>query len=303
MANFVLLGVCFSLGALARRFSGLGPEAPRVLNLWVIWAALPALVVRTVHTISFEPKMLVGTLGLWLILGLAIGAAVLAVRRGWADRSTAGAVLLCAGLGNTVYIGLPLIEAIAGRSAMETASVIDQLGTFLALSTVAVPVAMLFSGQTPSALAVVRKVLTFPPFLAMVTGVALRGVALPAVVETVLSRLSDTLTPMTLVALGFQWSLSSLQGLARPMVVGLGYKLVLAPVVMWLLMFAVDRQMTLITHMSVLQAAMAPMLTAGVLAEEFNLRPALASSLIAVGTPLSFLTVPLWHWLLSRGGA
>ncbi len=56
---------------------------------------------------------------------------------------------------------------------------------------------------------------------------------------------------------------------------------------------------TEVTRVAVAQAGMAPMVTAGVLATEFNLDARLAAALIAVGTPLSVVTVSLWWWLLT----
>ena len=41
-------------------------------------------------------------------------------------------------------------------------------------------------------------------------------------------------------------------------------------------------------------SAMAPMVTAGVVAADNELSPGLASAMIAVGVPLSLVTVPLW---------
>jgi predicted permease len=48
---------------------------------------------------------------------------------------------------------------------------------------------------------------------------------------------------------------------------------------------------------AVVQAAMAPMVTGGVLALQYRLAPSLNAGLIALGVPVSFLTVPLWWHL------
>lgn len=298
MANFVLLALCFGLGLLARRFSGLPDDAPKVINVWVVWVALPALVLRTVRTVTFEGQMLLGAAGLWLIFAVAAIIALIAVRQKRVSTQTAGALLLCSALGNTVFVGLPLIEALAGHEAMATAAVIDQLGTFLALSILAVPMATWLSGQQPSLKAVALRVLKFPPFLALMTALMLRGLPFPEFVETVLGRLADTLTPLTLVALGFQWSLGALAGHGRSLAVGLTYKLFVAPLMMLGLMVAVEHAVNRVAVLSVLQASMAPMITAGVLTQEFELNPRLATALISIGIPLSFITVPLWYYLL-----
>ena len=64
--------------------------------------------------------------------------------------------------------------------------------------------------------------------------------------------------------------------------------------VFWL----VSPALGVVEKVAVLQAAMAPMVTAGVLAGEQKLEPALAAALVAVGVPVSFLSVAVWWWLI-----
>ena len=49
---------------------------------------------------------------------------------------------------------------------------------------------------------------------------------------------------------------------------------------------------------TVLQCAMAPMITAGILAEQHGLNPPLANTIVGVGILLSLATVPLWNAFL-----
>jgi predicted permease len=41
------------------------------------------------------------------------------------------------------------------------------------------------------------------------------------------------------------------------------------------------------------------MITGGIIAMTYGLDPRLAASLLGVGIPLSFLTLPAWYWLLT----
>jgi len=58
-------------------------------------------------------------------------------------------------------------------------------------------------------------------------------------------------------------------------------------------------QLGFVDRVVIAQAAMAPMVTAGVVAADNKLSPGLAATMIAVGVPLSLLTVPIWWRLLS----
>jgi len=57
----------------------------------------------------------------------------------------------------------------------------------------------------------------------------------------------------------------------------------------------------LVLTVGVLQAAMAPMISAAILADEYQLDPPLANTLLGAGIVLSLLTVPLGNVLLSSG--
>lgn len=298
-----LFMVCLSLGFLARRLDAVPPQTPRVLNGWVLFVSLPALVLETVHRAALEPRVFVGAAVLWALFGLSAGGAVLAVRRGWATRSIAGAFALSVGLGNTAFVGVPLIEALGGSAAIAPAALLDQLGSFLAFSLGAVPFAMAFSGAHVRPAFVLRRLITFPPFIALVLAFALRPIAFPDGLTTLLHRFSEMLTPLALVSIGWQLDLAALKQQAKPLALGLSWKLVVAPAVMLLVVLVTTgAPLTLTDKVAVAQAAMAPMVTAAVLAAEHGLAASLSAALAAVGAVISFATVPAWWALTERLG-
>ncbi|MFO0555681.1 MAG: AEC family transporter [Polyangiaceae bacterium] len=309
MTNLILLVACFGLGALARRLAarasgplaGLPPDAHRIVNAWIMNVSLPALVLRAVRGVLLEPALFIGAAMLWLELALAIGLALLAIRTKRVSVGVGGALALTAGLGNTAFVGLPLIEALGGQDAMAKASVIDQLGSFAALAILAVPFAVLLSGKAIRPSALVLRLVTFPPFIALFAALVLRRVALPGSVEQVISRLADMLSPLALASMGWQTRLSSLRTHRRYLAVGIAYRLVIAPA----LVFAILRSLGpigLAERVTIAEAAMAPMVTAGILAAEHRFEPDLAASLVAVGAVLSLVTVPAWWALAGLGG-
>ncbi len=54
----------------------------------------------------------------------------------------------------------------------------------------------------------------------------------------------------------------------------------------------------LVLTVGVLQAAMAPMVSAAILADEYELEPTLANTVLGVGIVLSLITIPLGNLLL-----
>src|SRR3546814_4214907 len=65
------------------------------------------------------------------------------------SRSRIGALTLVAGLGNTSFVGYPLIEALRGQEGLAYAVIADQGGCFIALAVGGVIVASIYSGQKP----------------------------------------------------------------------------------------------------------------------------------------------------------
>ena len=296
MANLVLLIVCFCIGVIARRSHRFPEDSHRAVNAWVMFVSLPALVFRAIHDARLEPTLLLGAGLLWVVFLVPAAVVWFQVKRG-GDRAL-GAVALCAGLGNTAFVGLPLIEAVAGKEALGAAAVVDQLGTFLAMFLLAIPWATALGGGEVSLGKTFQKLLRAPAIIALVLAMLLRPVAMPESVNVVVGRLADMLSPLALASVGWQLDVSAIRGNGRRIAAGLGWKLVAGPALVWGLLLVLRGTLGFQERVVVAQAAMAPMVTAGVIAADHKLAPGLASALIAVGVPLSLLTVPLWWWLL-----
>ncbi|MGV3620561.1 MAG: AEC family transporter [Archangium sp.] len=298
MANLVLLVLCFLVGLLARRSNAFPADSNRAINAWVMFVSLPALVFRAIHGVKLDATLLVGAASLWLVFIVPAVVVVVLVKRG-APVGPLGAVVLCAGCGNTAFVGLPLIEALGGKEALGPASVVDQLGTFVALFLFAIPFASWLSGANAGAGVVARRVLKAPALWALVLALVLADIEVPAALDTVLARLGDMLSPLALATVGWALDVKSLRGNGARIFVGLSWKLVLAPAMVLAILYAWRGAVGPTERIIVAQAAMAPMVTAGVVAADNSLEPGLASALIAVGVPLSLLSVPIWWHALS----
>jgi hypothetical protein len=300
MSNVIgLLGACLVLGALARR-SGRFPEAaPVALNAFVLNVALPALVLRAVHGLAFAPGLLLAAATPWLVFLMAFGLFRGLGGRLGLSRDTAACLVLTGGLSNTAFVGLPMAEALLGHAALGVAVVVDQLGSFMVLGTLATLFAARASAEVElDTGALLKRFLVFPPFLALVLGLVLRPFAYPGWVEALLERLGDMLTPLALFSVGFQLRLGRVHHHVRPLVLGLGYKLVLAPAVIALLVLGIPGMPSLTRQTIVLQAAMAPMVSGAILAAEHDLDPELSALMVGIGIPLSFALAPLSVWLM-----
>lgn len=299
MGNIILIIVCLLAGMLLR-WTGRFPEAtPAALNGYVIHVALPAAALLYLHNIPFAPNMVMIPLMPWLLFLLAWGFFALLGRLLQLPRRTVGALILMGGLGNTSFVGLPMIEAYYGRELLGVGILTDQLGSFMTLSTLGVLVASLYSSGNPSLRDMPRKVLFFPPFQALVLALILRPLPYPEWATLVLRKLADTVSPLALVSVGFQLRLTSLAGLKLRLATGLGFKLLLAPALLSLGYLGLLGLRGPAIQVTLFEAAMAPMITAGIVAIDHDLDPPLATMLLGIGIPLSFATLPLWSVLLA----
>jgi len=304
VTNLLLVVAYLVIGVLARK-SGRLPEAtPVAATRAVIFVALPALTLVTIQRLRLGSDA-------WRELGVALGtplvifcvaAAVIAMSRRalGASRQVSGCLLLTAGLANTSFVGFPLVEALFGREGLERAILVDQ-GQFLVLATLGILVASAGKGEArPSLHELGARLLRFPPFLAFALAIALRPVALPAHATFVLEKLGALVVPLALFAVGWQLRLeaAALAEHARPLVLGLAVRLLLAPLAVYLLVQQALGVTGLAGDVAVAEAAMAPMITGALLATQADLAPRLATLMVGVGVPLSLVTVPVWAWLV-----
>ena len=97
--------------------------------------------------------------------------------------------------------------------------------------------ACIYSSGTASWREIAQRIVTFPPLIALVLALALSPVAYPAWLTGMLHRLGDTLAPLALVSVGLQLRLDQLSGNRVPLGLGLGFKLVVGPLLIALVYF------------------------------------------------------------------
>jgi predicted permease len=299
MTALILLTVCMLGAALLARRGFAPPALTEGLNWWVINIALPATILELVPGLRFSAGLWFLVLPQWLgYIAAFLLFRWLGRRLGW-SAGRIGAVTVTCGLSNTAFIGYPMLEALRGPSAQTLAVVADQLGCFISLSIGGVLTAVLYAQRgAPRVLDIARKIVVFPPFLALMVAIAagLFG-GWPAEVVPILHRIGQTLAPMALFSVGLSLHLSLPRSARLALLLGLGWKLGLAPLLTWLAGSALGvGEPTL--AVSTLEMGMAPMLTGAILAQQYRLEPELANAALGIGIVLSFLSVPAWNLLL-----
>ncbi|GAB1233315.1 AEC family transporter [Ferrigenium sp. UT4] len=297
MNNLILLILCFVAGVLLRRFRRMPDNAPATLNSFIIHVSLPALTLLYIHELHLSGDVVLTALMAWIVFGLAAGFFWLLGRWLQLPRATIGALMLTGGLGNTSFFGLPMVEAFYGKEGLGTAIIADQLGSFFALSVLGITVAGIYSSGRPQAAEIFKRIALFPPFISLCIALLLIPVEYAEWFGVLLRRLGDTLAPLALLSVGMQLRLGHIAEHRRDLALGLGFKLILAPLLLWLLYVQWLGARGLPIQVTLFEAAMPPMITAAIVAKEHDLDPDLANLMVAVGLILSFFTLSAWWYV------
>src|SRR5262245_34316776 len=235
MSNLILIFVCLAIGVALRVCGRIPDKAHGVLNAFIIHVSLPALILLHIRAFAVGPALLYAVAMPWLLFG---AGAIFFWSLSKAMRlspQTTGGLMLSGGLGNTSFVGLPMIEAFYGASGIGIGILIDQLGTYLVLSTVGVAIASLYSNGNLCSREILKRIVTFPPFIALVVALLLVPFEHPQWMGDVFRRLADTLAPLALVSVGYQLRLDQLADIKVPLAIGLAFKLLIGPLVLMLL--------------------------------------------------------------------
>ena len=303
MNNIILLIACFALGIVLRLSGRLPDNTPSALNGFVVNVSLPALTLLTVHSLEPDPKLVLSALMAWILFSIGVAFFWFVGRLLKLSRATTGALTLTGSLANTSFIGLPMIETWYGTEYLGVGIIIDQFGSYFVLSTLGVIVAGVYSSGAHLDLRVVtKKILTFTPFVSMLVALALTPFTYPEWLNTLLQRLGSTLVPLALISVGYQLRLSQIRGRLPLLGLGLSFKLVIGPLLIFLLFVILLGQRGPVIQVTVFEAAMGPMIGAAIVAMDHDLDPSLVTLMVGIGIPASFVTLAAWWWLLQGYG-
>jgi hypothetical protein len=237
-----------------------------------------------------------------MLLGLGLSHLWITLRGHTWPRSTQGSFSLASMLGNTGYIGFPVVLLLPqlGVSVFSWALFYDVLGTLLGAYGLGVILAAKFSDRPqalsrPAWITWLLEVLRNPIILAFLAGLALQPVPLSPRLEALSYGLSWSVVMLCLLLMGLRiqqirtWRHLSRAGastviklLLLPLVVGLG-----------LTAIGIDGPPRLVM---VLQSGMPSAFANLVLAEAYNLDRDLSVTCVGLSSVGLLLTLPLWLW-------
>lgn len=295
---FAFLVVLVLVGRALRDLDVVPATAADTLNVVALYVCTPASVLLNAPKLTLE-RDLVGLVAIpWLLVAATLLIAPALARALGLARDARACLLLEAPLGNTAYLGYALIPALVSPDAMRYAVAYDQLGSFLVLVIYGLlVVAAHGGGARPTPMAIVRRVITFPPFVALVLGLTVMPATPPTQLGRPLELLSGALLPIVALALGMQLRFRLPREHRVVLACAVTGKLVVAPLIALGACAAFGMKGEIRT-VAVLQSAMPTMMTAGAMLSMAGLAPELAAAIVGYSTLLSMGTLPLLRSLL-----
>ena len=304
-----------ALGWVCARTRYLSPAAGDGLADYVVRVAVPLLLFRT---LASEPLPGAGALAIWTTYFAAIAAVwalgTLAARHLYGrDRRTGVVAGVSTSYANLVLLGIPFVERVFGPEGLQVLLLVIavHLPVMMLLSTVLMERAVEGDAaagvdgvvRPPPGSAMVRvarAVLANPLIVGILAGLAWRatGLGLPGLATQLLDYVARTTGPVALVALGLSLvrygvagdrfaagTIAALALIVQPaLVLAFGSGLALP-----------ERTLAVLT----LCAALPTGINAWLIATHFKVAQGLSGSVIALACLGSFVTLPLWLYLVS----
>jgi malate permease and related proteins len=300
MTNLILLFVCLLLGIILQRSKGFPKDAHLVLNAIIIYVCLPALTLLYTTEIHFERSQILPILMPYILFGFAFIFFKILAPIAQFDHSTTGALTLTAGISSISFVGFPIFELLFGKEGLQMGVLMSQAGSFVVCGTLGIFTASYYSSSEVSVQKIVKDIFQFPPFLAFCIAVILNisGFHFPVIAADILQKIGSPFTILALISIGLQISFKREDLQVKPLLYGLFYKLLIAPLLIFILYIIIIREHSFLGKISVVGAALGSMNTATIIAINYGLNPKLATQMVSISIPLSFLNVGIWHFLI-----
>jgi len=297
VANFLLIAVCILAGVLLKRSGKLPQDPHKAVNAWLIHLALPAVSFKYLPHIVWSSELLVPLLAPVLVFIAGFIFVKLFCLRKNIDQPTTGGLLLMACLGNTGFVGFPLVTAYFGVQQISTAVICDQ-STVLLFSTIGAVIAVNASGTQKVVFSgILKRLLSFPPLIGCALALTVPHFVNLSSLDGFFAAIAATTAPLALFSVGMQLKFEGWTQDASVVSSVLLYKLVLAPLLTLGAILLLHLRGPAV-EVSLFQMGMPSLLSAAVIANECKLNPPLVNRIVGIGIVAGLATTGLWFFVI-----
>ncbi|MBD3407911.1 MAG: hypothetical protein GF411_17455 [Candidatus Lokiarchaeota archaeon] len=262
-----------------------------LLNIMLPILVLQTLLTAPTSTVLEVPAIISITL---LIHILGIGFMLIRFRTTETPNPKKGALLLCAGFNNGIFLPVPLILMFIGDAGIAVVAFFS-ITQMTLITTLGPLIAAHFSGNEVKWQEQVKKAITFPPFLTVLLGIVLLAfsVSIPLVFEPLLFWNGQITTYLSLFVVGIGVGSKFLLSDLRAAVEAIGIRQLIVPFFIALVLFFAGLS-EVTTQVLLLQAMMPPAVITVILAAGFDLDHETAATAVTIGTLLLLPVIPFF---------
>jgi len=289
MIQIVLLFCCLFSGMLLRRVSLFDEQTPIVLNNLIVYFFIPIITLKHIPKINFEWNLIWLSITPFVIYFSSFLFMKLMSSISSIDKQTEGALIMTSGIGSTSFVGFPVFEILYGAEGLAYGIVLSLAGTFVVFNTIGISTGLYYTKQAGNFKKLLRKILTFPPLVAFIIGVIINffKIEIPINFYTLLEKLSAPFSVLALLAIGMQINFSVDKTFFKNLIIGQCFKLLVAPILIYFLMWYLLDLQTVVAKVCILGAAIGSMNAISIIAAQMGLNPKLSALMPAVGIPIS----------------
>jgi len=259
---------------------------------FVLYFALPLVILTVIHDFDFSPSDAVIFLTAWACILFTYLVLFKPLSRRL-EPATAKSLFLTAAVGNTAFVGYPIAYSLFGEEGLAYAIVFDVVGNFLAVITFGV-----WAVASKTDLGLIYR---FPPLGALILAFLLKPLSLKWLAPLAAAA-KGSLTAVVVFALGVRFEPARALSQWRWALAAVLWRQFLVPLLVFLALLLLKPLFDLPpTEAAVilLQSSMPPFMMSVILSERFRLNADLA--LAAVNLGLALLPLSLFVWLKAAG--
>jgi predicted permease len=261
------------------------------LNRFIITISLPAMILLETPKLVFSANSMIPVYIAWVTMTISALLVYFISKKYHFSREVTGSLMLVTVLTNSSFVGIPIITAHFGMESLPFIVLYDQLGTSFWLATYATIIAAYYGSKGDVTFKIIAlKIMKFPPLIAFVVAILFSQYTYPDLLTTILELITLTIVPFALISVGLQLEFKLATSEVKPFVVSLVIKLIISPLIAILICYAFGWGDLLIGKVSIMEAGMASMITAGVVASMNGLAPRLSNAIVAYGIAISLFT-------------
>ena len=291
MENLIIIIMMFVFGLILNKTKRTKEGDHKIINALLINIFLPSLILKYLHNVDFSVSLFSSASMPWILTGIATAFFIFIGKILNFSKETIGCLILTAGAGNTAFLGLPMVQALFGNSAMPTAIAVDQLGSTPCVLTLGVLIAGFFStqGQAFNLRSTLKRIISFPPLVATAIAIVTNNMTYSQEFTAVFEKLSACVAPLALLSIGLQFKIEGISENFTKLITGLFFRVFFAPILVSLFLMMTNHPFGTYEKTLLVDSMMGTQITAMIIAQEYKLDEKLAVQMMCFSTPLAIL--------------